>query len=56
MSALLTTKAKDEHLSLGRVLNWMIEDGLVPQAEADALHRDASRLRSTRFEPNPSGV
>ncbi len=45
MSALPTTNAKDQRLSLGQVLQWLRADGLVDPAQADALHADAMRLR-----------
>ena len=44
MSALPT--AKDQHLTLDRVVHWLLDDGMVEAAQADLLQRDAMRLRS----------
>ncbi|MEO8937385.1 MAG: GspE/PulE family protein [Burkholderiaceae bacterium] len=46
MSALPTTHAKDRHLTLDRVLKWMLVDAMITPAAAELLQRDASRMRS----------
>jgi general secretion pathway protein E len=46
MSALPTVLAKDQRLSLARVLQWLRDDELVEAAQADAIRADATRLRS----------
>ncbi len=46
MSALPTANAKDQRLTLDRVMRWLLADGMVGAAQADLLQRDAARLRS----------
>ena len=46
MSALPTPLAKDQPLTLERVLKWLLVDGMIEPARADVFHRDAGRLRS----------
>ena len=46
MSALPTTKAKDQRLSLTQILQWMVGDGLIEPAQADSIRSDATRMRS----------
>ena len=46
MSALPTTTAKDQRLSLGQVLQWLRADGLLAAEQADAIHADANRARA----------
>ena len=46
MSALPTTSAKDQRLSLAQVLQWLRADGMVSSADADALKDSARRLAS----------
>jgi general secretion pathway protein E len=46
MSALPTNNAKDQHLSLAQVLQWLLADGLIAPAQADVIKSDAMRMRS----------
>ena len=46
MSALPTTNAKDQRLSLAQVMQWLRADGLVAADQADAVHADAARARA----------
>ena len=46
MSALPTTNAKDQRLSLAQVLQWLRAEGLIAAQQADALHSDAARARA----------
>ena len=46
MSALPTTHAKDQRLSLAQVLQWLRADGLIAAEQADAIHSDAGRARA----------
>jgi general secretion pathway protein E len=45
MSALPTTNTKDEKLTLERVLNWLVADGMLEVAHAEALDRNTRRTR-----------
>ncbi|MGI9025036.1 MAG: GspE/PulE family protein [Burkholderiaceae bacterium] len=46
MSALPTTNAKDQRLSLAQVTQWLRADGLIAAEQADAIHADAARARA----------
>ena len=46
MSALHTSNAKDQRLSLAPVLQWLRADGLIAAEQADAIHADAARARA----------
>ena len=46
MSALPTTHAKDQRLSLTQVLQWLRADALIAADQADAIHADVARARA----------
>ena len=50
MSALPTVLAKDQRLSLSQVLQWLRADGMVTDADADAL-KDSTRRLATDLHP-----
>jgi len=50
MSAVPTTPAKDQRLSLSQVLQWLRSDGLLAPADADAV-KDSARRMATDLHP-----